>query len=544
MAACGSARWSRNSDLAADRRVREHYPVLSAAHSSPAPPANCATRRRPAAICCSGRAAAISTTPQAVQQARARLGLRRARGHQPHPRHPRRQRSLHRHASVGHGRRADGAGRRGRDGSADGRARANADFRVLPAARRYAGDRDRAAAGRADHRSRSCRRRRRAARPIARSATARPTPSRWSRWRVAGGRRSALGGVAHKPWRARGRGGARSGADAAGGGRGRTCAPAPAAMAATMQDPAGRRMIVRTMAQREGGTPWLTSRRLCAQHARRGHAGRARHARYRVSTGRSRSPAARRYAYEYAGQGKAAYGGHRRRGDRDGPDRLDRRVGGRAPAGRAPGDDATQRAEAGGLSTLRQGEVAVRHLQRPGHSVRRQGPLSMASRSRWSSPKVSRRARRGRARQGELRRRARRRRADQAPVAAGLSRRRRCAASSRPTRRSAISTPPSPPRRSRSTPPTRRRSRTTTPIELHASMAVWEGETAHRPHRHAASHRLPQLASPRRCNAEGEGAHRLQVRRRRFRRQARRPRSTPSWRRWPRANSAGRSRSR
>ncbi len=47
----------------------------------------------------------------AVQQARARQRLRRDRRRQPHPRDPRRERAVHRHASVGHVRGARGARR-------------------------------------------------------------------------------------------------------------------------------------------------------------------------------------------------------------------------------------------------------------------------------------------------------------------------------------------------------------------------------------------------------------------------------------------------
>lgn len=57
-----------NSDLAADTRVIERYPVLSRALLAGAR-GSCATRHRLAAICSSGRAAIISMTPPPLQQA-------------------------------------------------------------------------------------------------------------------------------------------------------------------------------------------------------------------------------------------------------------------------------------------------------------------------------------------------------------------------------------------------------------------------------------------------------------------------------------------
>ena len=50
-----------NSDLAADERVRKHYGVADP-RLARRRPAHCATRPRPAAICCSGRAVTISMT--------------------------------------------------------------------------------------------------------------------------------------------------------------------------------------------------------------------------------------------------------------------------------------------------------------------------------------------------------------------------------------------------------------------------------------------------------------------------------------------------
>jgi hypothetical protein len=53
----------RNTDLAADMRVRRDYGVLSRAHVWPERPGNCATRPPLPAICSSARDARIFTTP-------------------------------------------------------------------------------------------------------------------------------------------------------------------------------------------------------------------------------------------------------------------------------------------------------------------------------------------------------------------------------------------------------------------------------------------------------------------------------------------------
>ncbi len=53
----------RNTDLAADARVRARLRACCRARCSPAPRASCATRRPPPATCCSARAARTSTTP-------------------------------------------------------------------------------------------------------------------------------------------------------------------------------------------------------------------------------------------------------------------------------------------------------------------------------------------------------------------------------------------------------------------------------------------------------------------------------------------------
>ena len=147
----------------------------------------------------------------AVQQARAGHGLRRARRREPDARGARRQRQLHRDATLGHG---GGAGRARRGGRASQARRASGvsrstSFHALPGPDARA--RDGAGAGRADRRGRGAGRCRwRSARTIARCATARRTSSRSSRppsrSTIEGGTireaRIALGGVGTKPWRA------------------------------------------------------------------------------------------------------------------------------------------------------------------------------------------------------------------------------------------------------------------------------------------------------------------------------------------------------
>ena len=212
-AACASARWCATATRANHPLVRERYPLLVAG----------AARRRVAAAAQHGDGRRQPAAAHAlllllrhrlrrVQQARARLGLRGARRLQPHPRDPRRERAVHRDASLRHGGRAGGARRRratcaARSGDARDPAR-----RLPSPAGRHAGARHRPRARRADHRRRSAAAAvRRALRTTSRCATARATRSRWCRWRPRstcdGGTvrdaRIALGGVAHKPWRAR-----------------------------------------------------------------------------------------------------------------------------------------------------------------------------------------------------------------------------------------------------------------------------------------------------------------------------------------------------
>jgi xanthine dehydrogenase YagS FAD-binding subunit len=76
-AACASAPWCAIPTSPRRRAVRATT-ACCRAPCSPAPRASCATRPRPPATCCSGRAARTSTTPTALQQARARKRLRRS----------------------------------------------------------------------------------------------------------------------------------------------------------------------------------------------------------------------------------------------------------------------------------------------------------------------------------------------------------------------------------------------------------------------------------------------------------------------------------
>jgi xanthine dehydrogenase YagS FAD-binding subunit len=113
------------------------------------------------------------------------------------------QRCLHCHASERHGDRHARARCNVRDPAPDGGTRT---FRspTSIAARRHTPDRDHALAGRTHHGRDACRSPSAASRSIARCAIAPPTPSPWSRSaRSSSGRnrRVAVGGVAHKPWR-------------------------------------------------------------------------------------------------------------------------------------------------------------------------------------------------------------------------------------------------------------------------------------------------------------------------------------------------------
>ena len=183
----------RNTDLAADRRVRDALSGAVAGAARRRLGRSCATRPRPAATCCSARAAPTSTTPPCpATSASPARGCAALGGLQPHARDPRRERRLHRRPSVRHGGRAGRARRRGRDAvRPTGAARAIpiGDFHRLP------GDtpqrRDRARARRADHRRRPAAA---AARPADLPQGARPRLLRVRAGVGRGHRRRASGG--------------------------------------------------------------------------------------------------------------------------------------------------------------------------------------------------------------------------------------------------------------------------------------------------------------------------------------------------------------
>ena len=187
----------------------------------PARPASCATWPPPAATCCSAPAASTSrTSPRPATSASRAPAARRVGGctryHAILGRaRPRPETCIATHPSD----MAVALARSTRRCRCSGPAGERTDpvRRAAPAARRRPVPRHRARARRADHRHRpAAAAGRHAARPTARSATGPPTRSRWSRWPPRSTRdgtsrdvRIALGGVAHKPWRAhRRRGGA------------------------------------------------------------------------------------------------------------------------------------------------------------------------------------------------------------------------------------------------------------------------------------------------------------------------------------------------
>ena len=184
-AGCGSAPWLATPTSPPTTRVRTRYPRALRRRCWPAPRAqlrNMATTG--GNLLQRTRCPYFYDTATPCNKRTPGSGCAALGGLQPHPRDPRRERRLHRHPSVGHGRRAGRAGRPGRDCSAPTRpTRSIADRGLPPPARRDAAHRDRAAPGRADHRRRPARRRRRGGRSTARSATAPRTPSRWSRSR-------------------------------------------------------------------------------------------------------------------------------------------------------------------------------------------------------------------------------------------------------------------------------------------------------------------------------------------------------------------------
>ena len=152
-AACVWARWSAWPTRPATRRCSATIPVVgagAAAGGEPAAPQHGEPRRQRAP------AHPLPLLPRhvlaAVQQARAGLGLRRARRRQPAARDPGHQRPVHRELPR---RLRAGADRARRDGRGGGPAR-DEDPALLgpaPAARRDAADRDHAGARRADHRA-------------------------------------------------------------------------------------------------------------------------------------------------------------------------------------------------------------------------------------------------------------------------------------------------------------------------------------------------------------------------------------------------------
>ena len=181
---CASAPTSATATWPRTRCVRARAARPSPAPCSPARPGRSATRPPPAATCCSAPGASTSRTSRTpVQQARARQRLLGARGLRPLQRRPRRQR---RTASpptpptwrsrlaaldaavvvLGAGRRAPGAARRPAPA-----ARATPPTSTRPWRH---GDLITAVELPADRPSPR-------ARPTARCATGRPTPSRWSR---------------------------------------------------------------------------------------------------------------------------------------------------------------------------------------------------------------------------------------------------------------------------------------------------------------------------------------------------------------------------
>ena len=200
----------RNSDVAADRTIRQHVSRCWRRPSSLARPGSCGTRLRPRATSSSARGARISAMcrSHATSTCPGR-GCPARQGDTSQPRDPRRVELMHRHAPVGHGCRAGGARRQ----SPRHRARGRSDGRAggaLSDARRRPARRDDTGPRRAAHRGRSAgdgssRARRRC---TARSATglrsrspSYPSPLCSTRTRASCGvsARLALGGVAPDP---------------------------------------------------------------------------------------------------------------------------------------------------------------------------------------------------------------------------------------------------------------------------------------------------------------------------------------------------------
>ena len=172
----------KNTAVAADRACASVIRCWPR-RSSPAPPPRSATWRRSAATSCSAPAALFLRRCRALQQAHAgrRAAMRSTASTATTRSSAPRRACVATHPSdmcvALAALDADRDVSKGRNGSRDD----SAD-RSSPPARRHAGDRDRAGAGRADHRGDmppNCRSPR--ARPIARCATAPAMPSRWSR---------------------------------------------------------------------------------------------------------------------------------------------------------------------------------------------------------------------------------------------------------------------------------------------------------------------------------------------------------------------------
>ena len=196
----------RNTDLAADARVRKDYGVLSRALLAGASGQLRNKATTAGNLLQRTRCPYFYDTNHAVQQTPARQRLRGHRRLQPPARHHRRERRLHRHPSQRHGgghARARCEGRNGAPRRHDTRSIPIADFHRLPGNTPHIETTlapgelitaviPAAAAGRHAHLS-------------ARSATAPPTPLPWSRslrsCSTTARGRVALGGVAHKPWR-------------------------------------------------------------------------------------------------------------------------------------------------------------------------------------------------------------------------------------------------------------------------------------------------------------------------------------------------------
>ena len=102
----------RNSDLAADPRVRARLPGARPRPCWPAPPGSCATWPPPAATCCSAPGASTSrTSPSPATSASPAPAARRVAGEHRDLGDPRHVRALRGHPPVGPGGRAGRAGR-------------------------------------------------------------------------------------------------------------------------------------------------------------------------------------------------------------------------------------------------------------------------------------------------------------------------------------------------------------------------------------------------------------------------------------------------